>query len=104
MERYRIKDNYTRFYLHYVESRRTAITKGLFKFSSLEQLKGWDSILGLQFENLVLNHVEDLFPHLGLGIRWYCPHRLICARPDSQAKDARLTFLFKPSAQRLWSR
>ena len=67
MERYRIKDNYTRFYLHYVESRRTAITKGLFKFSSLEQLKGWDSILGLQFENLVLNHVEDLFPHLGLG-------------------------------------
>ncbi len=67
MERYRIKDNYTRFYLHYVEPSRNAITKGLFKFSSLKQLKGWDSILGLQFENLVLNHVEDLFPHLGLG-------------------------------------
>ncbi len=39
---------------------------GHFEFVSLEQLNGWDSILGLQFENLVLNHVGDLFPHLGL--------------------------------------
>ena len=67
MERYRIKDNYTRFYLHYVEPRRRTIEKGLFKFASLGQLKGWDVMLGLQFENLVLNHVEDLFPLLGLS-------------------------------------
>ena len=66
MERYRIKDNYTRFYLRYVAPRRRAIEKGLFKFSSLGQLKGWDAMLGLQFENLILNHVEDLFPRLGL--------------------------------------
>ena len=66
MERYRIKDNYTRFYLRHVAPRRQAIAKGLFKFSSLEQLHGWSTMLGLQFENLILNHVEDLFPHLGL--------------------------------------
>lgn len=66
MERYRIKDNFSRFYLRYVEPRRQAIEKELFKFSSLEQLKGWDAMLGLQFENLVLNHIEDLFPHFGL--------------------------------------
>ena len=66
MERYRIKDNYTRFFLKYVEPRRQAIEKGLFKFTSLEQLNGWDAMLGLQFENLVLNHVGDLFPYLGL--------------------------------------
>ena len=56
-----------RFYLHYVEPRRKTIEKGLFKFASLGQLKGWDVMLGLQFENLVLNHVEDLFPLLGLS-------------------------------------
>lgn len=66
MERYRIKDNYTRFYLRHVAPRRQAIARGLFKFSSLEQLQGWSAMLGLQFENLILNHVEDLFPHLGL--------------------------------------
>ena len=67
LERYRIRDAYTRFYLHYVEPRRDAIRKGLFKFSSVEQLVGWNAWLGLQFETLVLNHVTELFPHLGLG-------------------------------------
>ena len=43
-----------------------AIEDGLFKFSSMEQLHGWDTVLGLQFENLVLNHVADIFPQLGL--------------------------------------
>ena len=65
--RYRVKDNYARFYLKNIEPRATAIKAGLFEFSSLEQLNGWDSILGLQFQNLILNHVTDLFPRLGLG-------------------------------------
>ena len=64
--RYRIKDNYARFYLKNIEPRAAAIKAGLFKFASLEQLNGWDAILGLQFENLILNHIIDLFPHLGL--------------------------------------
>jgi len=64
--RYRVKDNYTRFYLKTVEPRASAIKDGLFEFSSLEQLDGWDGILGLQFQNLILNRVNDLFPHLGL--------------------------------------
>ena len=67
MERYRIKDNYTRFYLRFIEPRQQAIEKGLFEFSSVEQLAGWNALLGLQFENLVLNHVNDLFAHFGLS-------------------------------------
>jgi len=66
MERYRLKDNYTRFYLKEIEPRHQAIEKGLFKFSSVGQLNGWHGMLGLQFENLVLNHVGDLFGHFGL--------------------------------------
>lgn len=66
MERYRISDNYTRFYLKEIEPRHQAIAKGLFKFSSVEQMSGWHGMLGLQFENMVLNHVEILFRHFGL--------------------------------------
>ena len=65
-ERFRVKDNYVRFYLNFVEPRKQAIEEGLFKFSSMEQLHGWDTVLGLQFENLVLNHVADILPLLGL--------------------------------------
>jgi AAA+ ATPase superfamily predicted ATPase len=66
LERYRICDNYARFYLHAIEPRKTAIENGLFRFSSLEQLPGWDALLGLQFENLILSHIPDLFSYLGL--------------------------------------
>lgn len=61
-----LKDNYTRFYLKEIEPRHQAIEKDLFKFSSLEQLSGWRGLLGLQFESLVLKHIEDLFPNFGL--------------------------------------
>lgn len=64
---YRLRDNYTRFHLRYVEPHSAAIRKGTFRFSSLEQLPGWESVLGLQFENLVLGNIESLLPRLGYG-------------------------------------
>ena len=66
IDRYRICDNYVRFYLHFIEPNRAAIDSGLFRFASMEQLKGWNSQLGYQFENLVVNHVGDLLEHLGI--------------------------------------
>ena len=37
IDRYRICDNYTRFYLHFIEPNRKAISGGLFRFASMEQ-------------------------------------------------------------------
>ena len=34
---------------------------------SLESLPGWDSVLGLQFENLIVNNAMSLIPYLHLG-------------------------------------
>lgn len=65
--RWRIRDNYTRFYLKCVEPHLEAIRKNLFAFSSLELLPGWNAILGLQFESLVLANLPALLPKLGLG-------------------------------------
>ncbi len=64
--RFRVSDNYVRFYLHYIEPRSAAIRRGLFEFASVEQLPGLQAFFGFQFENLVLNHVNDLFPLLGI--------------------------------------
>ena len=65
--RYRLRDNYTRFYLKYVEPNRRAIARGTFRFASLSSLPGWDSIMGLAFENLIVNNAMDLAPLLGIG-------------------------------------
>lgn len=65
--RYRISDNYTRFFLKYVEPVEDSVRKGLFRFSSLDQLVGWKAILGLQFECLVLNNLPELLKRMGLA-------------------------------------
>ena len=65
--RYRLRDNYARFYLKCIAPRAEAVRKGFFRLSSLESLPGWNAILGLQFETLVANHVRELAPLLGVG-------------------------------------
>ncbi len=65
--RYRLKDNYSRFYLRHIEPRKEIIDSGAFRFVSLDALDGWDAIMGLQFENLVLNHYADLIDPLHIG-------------------------------------
>lgn len=64
---YRLRDNYTRFYLKYVEPVKTVIDSDSYSFVSLDQLEGWDAVMGLAFENLVLNHFREFLPRLGLG-------------------------------------
>ena len=64
--RYRLRDNYTRFYLRYVLPKREAIKNGFFDYVPLDRLPGWDTIMGLQFENLVLNNIPSLAPLIGL--------------------------------------
>ena len=65
--RYRLKDNYSRFYLRHIEPRKEIIDSGAFRFVALEALDGWDAIMGLQFENLVLNHFAALIDPLHIG-------------------------------------
>ena len=64
--RYRLADNYTRFYLKYVEKDRPLIARDTFRFSSLEALPGWNAIMGYQFEALVLNNILLLMREAGI--------------------------------------
>ncbi len=65
--RYRLKDNYSRFYLKYIEPVKDIIDQGAFTFGTLEGLEGWDTVMGLAFENLVVGNVKALVQPLGLG-------------------------------------
>lgn len=65
--RYRLSDNYTRFYLRYVMPKKESIRHGFYKYGSLDRLPGWDAVMGLQFENLVLNNIVALAPLIGLA-------------------------------------
>ena len=66
LSRLRISDNYLRFYLKYIEPNLASINGGIYNFSSLENLLAWETISGLQFENLLLNRLPEVLKILGL--------------------------------------
>ena len=63
--RYRLRDNYTRFFLKYVVPHADEIRSGAYRFLKLELLPGWSSIMGLQFENLVYANLLRILDRLG---------------------------------------
>ena len=69
IDRYRLRDNYSRFFLRYVSPRLPEIKAGAFSFVSRTLLPGWDAVMGLQFENLVLNNLKSVIRALGLNGR-----------------------------------
>ncbi len=60
---YRLSDNYLRFYLKYIEPNKNKLEEG--QITNLPT--SWLSILGLQFENLVLNNRLQLYELLGIS-------------------------------------
>ena len=75
---YRLKDNYTRFYLKYIKPNKEKIEKGV-----MTKPPAWDSIMGLQFENLVLNNNKILWQKLNIN-----PDDIVFANPFFQRKTA----------------
>lgn len=73
---FRLKDNYLRFYLRYIEPNKQAILRGNFKFPI-----GFESILGFAFENLVLNNRSTLQDKLGVN-----PSEILYDNPFFQRK------------------
>ena len=65
--RYRLSDNYSRFYLKYIEPEKEVIDSGGYRFVALDGLDGWDVIMGFQFENLILNNYSTLISPMHIG-------------------------------------
>ena len=55
-----LRDNYLRFYLKYIEPKRRLIEQNLYQEAHLENLPEWHTIMGLPFENLVLNNLLSI--------------------------------------------
>lgn len=76
LSHFRLKDNYLRFYLKYIEPNRRRIER-----QSLKQPPQWHSIMGLQFENLVLSNRKRIQKLLDID-----PADIVCDNPYFQRK------------------
>lgn len=77
----RVKDNYLRFYLKYIEPLRAKIEKGGKPVRSLTDIKNFESLMGFQFENLILKNREKIYPALDLQAQ-----QIVSAAPYKQNK------------------
>ena len=66
LSRYRLSDNYLRFYLKYISHNLSKIEKGDFSTSIVTKLPGWEGIMGLQFENLVVHNRKTVWKLLDI--------------------------------------
>ncbi len=86
LNKYRLSDNYLRFYLKYMLPKLESIKAGRLKNIELQQLPGWKTILGLQFENTVLNNRELILQRLNIN-----PSDVLNDGPYFQNKTTRQT-------------
>ncbi len=67
LSKFRLSDNYLRFYLKYIDKYKTKIARNTFRFKSLALLPDWNTIIALQFENMVLNNRAYLWQKLAVN-------------------------------------
>lgn len=86
VQQYVISDNYTNFYLNYIAPNMPFIQQGLLDEQDLSLLPKFNVIMGLQFENLVLNNLTKLYEILKISketIRFSGPY----FRPSTKQKQ-----------------
>lgn len=95
LSRYRLSDNYVRFYLKAIYPHKNKIVQGNYDSSSIFHREGWKTTLGLQFENLVLNNVAQFYEHMHVR-----PHDVLRAgpffqRPSTKYKGCQIDLLIQ---------
>lgn len=81
---FRLKDNYLRFYLKYIEPLKPKIERGGKTILSLKDLPNFDGIMGLQFENLVLANRSIILELLNIN-----SSQVVTAAPYFQPKNSK---------------
>jgi AAA+ ATPase superfamily predicted ATPase len=84
LSHFRISDNYLRFYLKFIAPNKEEIEKNAFRTTSLTLLPGWEGMMGLQFENLVLNNRHKILELLNIS-----PDEVLFDNPFFQHKTIR---------------
>ena len=99
---YRLSDNYLRFFLKYIEPNMLKIEQDRFQDLSLQNLPGWDAMMGFQIETLLLKNrglilkALDIRPENILGDNPYIQ------RPKALQKGCQIDYLVETHTNNLF--
>ncbi len=103
LSRYRLSDNYLRFYLKYIEKNKNKIETKHFEKQALSALPGFNSIMGLQFENLVLNNRDFIWKKLHLYPTDIVTDNPYFQRPQLRKKGCQIDYLIQTKTNVLYA-
>lgn len=86
LSHFRLSDNYLRFYIKYVLPNEQKILLENFDEISMSSLSEWNTIMGLQFENLVLKNRRKIKDVLGIK-----PADIVTENPFFQRKTSTMS-------------
>lgn len=95
LSRYRLSDNYLRFYLKYIDKNKNKIETKHFDNQPLSMLPGYSSIMGLQFENMVLNNRDFIWKKTHIYPADIITDNPYFQRPQLRKKGCQIDYLIQ---------
>lgn len=93
--KYRLSDNYLRFYLKFIEPYREKIKREDFEDIHLGSFAGYSVTLGHQFENLVIKNRKAIFKILGLNTNEVLSDNPFFQRKTNRQKGCQIDYLIQ---------
>lgn len=103
LSHYRLSDNYLRFYLKYIEKNENKIESDFFENKSLSILPGLDTIMGLQFENMVLNNRKFIWKKLNIYAEDIITNNPYFQKPQTRRKGCQIDYLIQTRTKILYA-
>ncbi len=102
LSQFRLSDNYLRFYFRFILPNMNKIKKNQFSEMSISSLVGWNSVIGLQFENLVLNNHLLLLEELGIKAEDVIISNPFFQRKTSKQEACQIDYLIQTKYKTLY--
>lgn len=102
LSKYRLSDNYLRYYLRYIEKYRAKIDRDAFELKSITSLPEWYTMMGLQFENLVLNNRHCIQQALGIRPEDVVNDNQFFQNPTSKQRGCQIDYLIQTKFDTLY--
>jgi AAA+ ATPase superfamily predicted ATPase len=99
---YRLSDPYTRFYMKYIEPNRLKLDQNSFQNVIVNQLPGWDAIMGFQVESLLLQNRHLLLKALGIHVADIIADNPYFQNPTTRQKGCQIDYLVQTHSKNLF--
>lgn len=102
LSHYRLKDNYSRFYLKYILPNKSKIKQGNTRGLKLSSFKGWYAMMGLQVENLILNNRDLIRSRLNVTLNEVVYDNPFFQRKNARQRGCQIDYLIQTNANILF--